>query len=350
MKSIFLFIVLFVTLSTCNAQKVQMVVNPYEKVDWKKTIQYKANFHTHTNNSDGSFNAEYVVDTYAKNNYQIVMITDHNLVTYPWTNFSKLNPKWEDRNPKSMKILTFPANELSEGHHRGMFFANITGGGEDLDATFKQINDSAALSIFNHPGRYWDVKKKYTGKEKYSPEWYVEYFKKYPALVGIEVYNCPVDRYPYDRILWDEILTRSMPDRPVWGYSNDDMHGTEQLMGNYEFMLMKELSIPALKRAMKEGSFYISNEPGKSGAALAPRIDSIKVDKKLHEIKVFARDSKSIRWISGVSGNDSTRTNNVIAEGLVFNYKNFDKSYVRFELINDKGRTLSQPFGFSISK
>lgn len=31
------------------------------------------------------------------------------------------------------------------------------------------------------------------------------------------------------KVLWDQILTRTMPERPVWGYSCDDMHNADQL-------------------------------------------------------------------------------------------------------------------------
>ena len=47
-------------------------------------------------------------------------------------------------------------------------------------------------------------------------------------IIGMEVYNRPNDGYPYDRILWDELLSHSMPDRPIWGYANDDMHVEKQ--------------------------------------------------------------------------------------------------------------------------
>ncbi len=351
MKSLILIASIVITLSACTSQKVKMVVNPYENVDWKNSTQFKANFHMHTTNSDGSLTGDYVVDTYARNGYSIITITDHDVLTWPWSDFSKIKPDWENRNPDSMKVLAIPGIELDEPHHRGMFFARISGGCYNLDSTFQQARDSSALCIMNHPGRYWKIKKTYTPGEIFSPEWYIEYFNKYPEIAGIEVYNRPNDSYPYDRILWDELLTRSMPGRPIWGFADDDMHGINQMMGNYQFMLMKELSVPALKRAMKEGAFILSNEPGHSGEALAPRIDSIIVNQKEYKIRVFAHDYQSIRWISGISGSDSTRTNNLIAEGNAsFNYKRFDKSYIRFELRNDKGITLSQPFGFSISK
>lgn len=328
-----------------NIFSQNLVVNPYQNVNWDK--QYKANFHTHTNNSDGGYNAEFVVDTYKNNNYSILVLTDHNLVTYPWTQFSKLNTKWENRNPKDIGILTFPGNELSRGgHDRNMFFAYIHGDGADIDLAFKTMQDSLALGIFNHPGRYWKINKTYTPGEKYSPEWYVDYFKKYHSVVGIEVYNTPYDRYPYDRILWDEILTRSMPDTPVWAYSNDDMHGAKELMGNYNMMLMADLNIPNLKKSMTKGNFYIAHEPGKSGKALASKIIDIKINKSQKQIKVIAENYDSIEWISGIKGQDSTRTSNVISEGDTFSWKNFKGNYVRFQLKNQYGVTLSQPFGF----
>ncbi len=330
-----------------SAQRVKMVMNPYENVDWKNTGRYKANFHMHTTNSDGSFTGDYDVDTYAQNGYKIIMITDHDILTWPWTKFSKIKPGWKDRNPDSMKVLTFPAIELDDPHHRGMFFAQIHGGVYDLDSAFQMARDSSALAIMNHPGRYWKLKKKYAPGDQFSPEWYVSYLKKYPEIVGFEVYNRPNDSNPFDRILWDEVLTRTMPGRPVWGFASDDMHGQKQMMGNYEFMLMPELTISSLKTAMKKGSFYASNEPGHSGQALAPRIDSIIVNRRKREIRVFATDYRTIRWFSGVAGADSTRKSNIVGEGDLFNYRKFDKSYVRFELKNDKGTTISQPFGFA---
>jgi hypothetical protein len=275
------------------------------------------------------------------------MITDHDILTWPWTQFSKIKPDWKDRNPDSMKVLTFPGIELDEPHHRGMFFAQVHGGCYNLDSTFKQGQDSSALVIMHHPGRYWKIKKNYAPGEKYSPEWYISYFNKYPEIVGLEVYNRPIDVCPFDRILWDAILTQTMPARPVWGFASDDMHVQKQMMGNYQFMLMNELSVPALKTAMINGHFYASNEPGHSGKALAPGIDSIKVDQLLSEIHVYAHDYTSIQWFSGVDGTDENRKSLKVAEGEVFHFENFDKPYVRFELKNESGTTISQPFGFS---
>ena len=159
------------------------------------------------------------------------------------------------------------------------------------------------------------IEKEYQKGEQYSPAWYIDFFNRYPCILGIEVYNCPQDRYPYDRILWDEILTATMPQRPVWGFSNDDMHGSDELMGNYNYMLMEELNINALKKAMKQGNFYISNEPGKSGKDLAPHILSIDVDYSKQTITIHSKDCQQIKWISGITQKGKKKANQIVAEG-----------------------------------
>ena len=53
---------------------------------------------------------------------------------------------------------------------------------------------------------------------------YVDLFKKYDSLVGMEIINKKDGDSYSDRILWDNILTKTMPERPVWGFSNDDTH------------------------------------------------------------------------------------------------------------------------------
>ncbi len=106
------------------------------------------------------------------------------------------------------------------------------------------------MQIINHPGQYWSLSTSYAATDKNSPQWHAENFKTYSSLVGLEVYN-QGNRRPNDRILWDQILDITMPSRPVWGYSGDDTHTLEQYFRNYNIMLMPELTVDALKEAMK---------------------------------------------------------------------------------------------------
>jgi hypothetical protein len=212
------------------------IKNPYESVDWAGHGQYKANFHTHTTRSDGRMNPHTVVDKYHELGYSILAITDHNEVTWPWTAFAEMeesntsrnrmesapeampdNFDFENRNPVALQMVDIQANELSRHHHMGSFFNDHNGTTtelESLEAT--AANDG--ITMLYHPGRYTR-----RDPQLFNLEWYLDLYGNYDHLFGMEVYN-QGDRYPGDRKLWDSVLTVTMPDRPVWGYSNDDMH------------------------------------------------------------------------------------------------------------------------------
>lgn len=169
-------------------------------------------------------------------------------------------------------------------------------------------------------------------------------FRRYASIIGLEVYN-QGNKHPYDRVLWDEILTLTMPDRPVWGHSNDDAHHTNQAFFNYQFMLMESFDIAAVRKAMQEGTFYFSYEYGGTGNAMAPGIDRIVVDEAARTITVDSPDGQ-VYWISGVDGEGSNRRSAVVGVGPVFVYDGFRGNYVRAFLKNRYGETGTQPFGF----
>ena len=82
--------IICITFSNC--QPGWEIQNPYEDVDWINHKQYKADLHTHTTISDGSMSPQAVVDLYHQNGYEILSITDHDRVTYPWEKFSDFEP------------------------------------------------------------------------------------------------------------------------------------------------------------------------------------------------------------------------------------------------------------------
>jgi hypothetical protein len=205
-----------------------LTLNLYQNVYWQSFQQYKTNLHTHTNNSDGSLDAHIVVDHYYNAGYKILSITDHNLITYPWTSFSSIKSNWQNRDPQLLGMLDVKGNELSAAHHTGSYINVVPGSGANLNVAFDTMTAINGLGAFKHPGRYWSKSTTYAPTAQYSPDWYQNYYMQYPVLVGMEVYN-QGDRYPNDRVLWDELLTSMMPGRPIWGYSNDDMHSASHL-------------------------------------------------------------------------------------------------------------------------
>lgn len=343
---------IILTIASCTTS--WKIENPYEQVDWDSYNQYKANFHTHTTLSDGRLNPHTVVDRYAELGYSILAITDHNLVTYPWTSFNQLNPSqkslerfaedinstpesflFENRDPERLKMIDIKANELSRHHHLGSFFNGHNGPAYEVkidykiteEETLQAIADSNGIAMLYHPGRY----------DK-SVDWYVDLYAKFPHLIGMEVFN-QGDRYPNDRQLWDSILTVTMPSRNVWGYSNDDMHKSEHIGRNWNVLILPELSLSSVRFAMEKGHSYFVYSPNSYTNETIPQIRSITVNHSKAYIKIVSNNTERILWIAN---------GEVVSEGNIFylNFGKFNSSYVRAEIIGNNGVIIgTQPFG-----
>ena len=344
-----------------------LTVNAYKGVNWETTNRYKANFHTHTSQSfDTQYSTTTVVDRYKNAGYKILALTDHDANSYPWTMFDLYNSEAEPRDPSAMGMLAIPGNELSKdrrnnwsestggefNHHNDFFTGRKGQEFMSLRESYAYTEALGGMQIINHPGQYWNLSTEYSAGAKNSPEWHADNFTRYSSLVGLEVYN-QGNRRPNDRILWDQILTLTMPKRPVWGYSCDDTHSSDQYFRNYQFMLMPELSVNALKQAMTDGATVFSYEYTGSGNDKAPHIDAIDVDETANTITITTNDADRIEWIYSThrtGSSASTTQSTVVGLGNTFSYDNYQGTYVRARLINQYGETATQPFGFELSE
>lgn len=336
-------------LSSCTGR--WEISNPYLEVDWSQHEQYKANFHTHTTNSDGRMNPHTVVDKYHELGYDILAITDHNEVTYPWTDFESIEPSttslnrmesapetmpddfvYENRDPVVLGMIDVRANELSRHHHTGSFFNDHNGTTtevESLEATAAKNG----IAMLYHPGRYQG-----RDPQQYNLEWYLDLYRNYDHLIGMEVYN-QGDRYPEDRKLWDSVLTVTMPERPVWGYSNDDMHSLPHLGRNWSVMILPDLTHESVRYGMENGLSYFIYAPDGHNGPSAPVIEMIEVNPRKGIIEIVASGHESVRWIS---------EGEVVSEGNTINLNDLQDPgvYVRAEL-SGPGSVIvnTQPFG-----
>ncbi len=363
-----------------QAEEIKIILNPYENVSWEEFGRYRANLHTHTTVSDGRMHPHEAVDMYHEWGYKILSITDHDnqnrnpgRLTFPWGKFSELKPgpeferslifrifgqeirypagprrrlenniflrgmfklfgeeiEYEDRDPRELGMVPVKGNELSRHHHLGSYFNDFPGAGR-LENSLKAITERSGLAVFFHPGRY-----------DYPADWYTDLYERYPVLVGIEVYNTR-DRYPKDRELWDSMLAALMPERTVWGFSNDDMH-YELLAGyNWNIFLLPEPDVPGVKKAMREGSFYFVHSPrGQRGNPAG--INKISVDNEKGIIHVDAEGFSRIEWISG---------GRTVHEGNSIKFRETENHarYLRAKIMCAEGRavTKTQPFGLSV--
>lgn len=310
---------------TCNEIPNRVTLNPYAYVDWANWQQYKANYHTHTKRSDGNFSPAEVIDAYHAAGYKILSITDHDRVTWPWTDYN--------RDPATLDMLAVRGDEFSQRHHVNGFFDFTVVRADHTDAIQNiqsiQNNGGTALCHFNHPLRYNSAE---------AWDWYIPFFKENPACVGIETIN----RTTHAHKLWDNINENLFADngQMVWGYANDDMHNRNELFRSFQFMIMPELTTSALNMSKITGAFYFCHEEGGSGEALVPRLADISVNDAQQTITLttIAQDYESIRWVGPGSQE--------VGNGLVFDFSNYpENSFVRAEIHGASGSCYTQPFG-----
>lgn len=324
-----LLVVVAALLSGCaGRQTAWNIQNPYAEVDWKNHGRYKAGLHTHTLASDGKMYPHEVIDRYQRLNYDVLAITDHNKVSYPWTELSILyGEDYENRDPETVGILDIPGNEFSQHHHMGNYWTmheGTTNEVESLEATLAL----GGQQILNHPGRY-----------NKPVEWYVDLFQRFDHLTGMEVYN-QGDRYTRDRQKWDAILSAIMPERPVWGFSNDDMHSHEHLGRNWNILLLPTLTEESVRQGLDEGLFFFVYAPKGHEGPPPPVIHSITVNQRKGTLRARVSGNARAEWIS-----DGDVVH--LGEKLDLNKVPDLGRYVRLMVYGNKGYTVvgTQPFG-----
>ena len=354
-----------VYLKVVDGQNIVPIIsnNPYADIDWATVNQYKSNFHTHTtqsNDASDGFTTAYVVDKYHAAGYKILALTDHDYNPYPWELFPQYMRTVPARDPEALGMLAIPGNELSKdntnswsertggqfNHHNDFFTGRQGQEFASLQESYAYTYALGGMQIINHPGQYWSIDNTYNETQKDGPGWHANNFQTFPSLIGLEVYN-QGNRRPNDRILWDQILQRTMPNRPVYGYSCDDAHNNDQLFCNYNYMLMEDLTTEQLKDAMRKGESYFCYEPAGTGEGKAPRISAIYVDETNKTISVEANGL--VRWIYATdktSSAASSARSTVVGIGNTFCYQGYQGSYVRAFITNVFGETCTQPISF----
>jgi hypothetical protein len=183
--------------------------------------------------------------------------------------------------------------------------------------------------------------------------YYANLFMEFPAthLVGMEIFNREDRDSRHDRVLWDNILTRLVPERRlVWGYANDDSHSVGGIGINYQMMLMPSNTLENFRSAMINGHSYMVTCLARNEGIIHPRtstnrpiVNSVIVDHKADTITITAENTTSIVWISEgrtiytTTGNISTL--NLTDEDIIDEVGVF----VRANIIGSTGLAAIQP-------
>jgi len=301
-------------------------------------------------------------------------LTDHNLCTWPWTELATLERKgkalqgdnaavkepdipsekrrfpqidaYENRDPETLGMLAIAGNEHSIHQDTNSFFIQYETRSRKLEQTIKEVGDLGGIMMINHPGRYWEPTEDGSIPDDII-ENYAAIFRDNAHVVGMEVIN-QGQRYKDDVRLWDKVLAVLMPERPVWGFSNDDMHAKKKLGRDWEVFLIPSLNETNVRKAMEAGSFYFStlgtHPEEERSVAETPMITSITHDADAGTISISATSGGNIlpeeqyKWISA---------GEVVHTGSVLDYRNNPgiANYIRAELTGKGGTTYTNPYG-----
>lgn len=348
--------------------------NPYAGVNWDTYGQYKADFHAHSNESDGSPQPADTINEHYKKGYDILALTDHNVMNTTWNR--KDDPTGRGRTyltDERLQEITYGtdrdgrgmvaiqnSDEQSVSDHLNTFFTPFNNeAGATLESNIAKTQELGGICHINHPGRYYGGSNtsgtagEDAANNPANIKKYVDLFMKYDACVGMEIIN-KLDGDSYsDRILWDNILKETMPEgRFVWGFSNDDTHSNEATGHSYNMMFMPANNPVEVRKAMENGAFYASAHVAKrEGYTITdhniindyqpPVITNIEVDQGEDTITIEGDYYNTVEWIAD---------GEVIATGNTIDLNDYEgevHSYVRAQLKGDEGISFTQPFGVS---
>lgn len=282
--------------------KIRPLSNPYTtRGNW-----YKAAFHIHTTNSDGKVTPRQAVARYRARGYKIVGISDHGFVTrLPQKEFPG--------------VLLVPNVEVSWPHL--LLIGTKARGKVDYKTPRKAMaagRRDGAFVVFCHPewsNHPWKV---------VLGEWPVD---------AVETYNhgCEYENATgYGDMHWNLLLREG---RKIWGFADDDSHWTKwspEYDGGWIAVRAPRLTVPAVLKALKSGSYYSSQ---------GPRLLDLKVRGKTVVIK--CSPVREVRAVAEGVGAGAVQFSGKPKSTWVFDRSKFmwkETRWVRFEIKDSRGK------------
>ncbi|MCU0642403.1 MAG: CehA/McbA family metallohydrolase [archaeon] len=293
----------------------------------------KVNTHMHTTNSDGNLAPAVAVAEYRNRGYNILTVTDHNVVTNCEI-YSNYSGNFMCINSEEWTSSTKHLNRINASAHVA------TGDSQAMiQNAFNTANNEDGFAIINHPN--WS-----------STIWTVALMTALENYTSIEIYNKVIERLspdPYAVIKWDEILKSG---KHVFGVAADDSHNTGDMGFGFTKVFMPAFTPAAYLNAMRQGLFYASQGPtmdsqpftlncdGKtykmgetanclSAPSFAATISATNASGKIQNITLI-KDGKPIA-VKTDCPNEQNCT-------VTFDEKNW--SYYRLEAVDSSGKTV----------
>ncbi len=288
------------------------ITNPYAHINWQTVGQYKTALHTHTNASDGTPTLKESLQRHVKTGFDIVAITDHGNVDRGWadgpgTNLIKGALSLAGRSKGDLcylgasgsfadgetytyqttetgdsflhtgsgrTVLRLPfgieQNAVSVNAHVTSWFADFRWNGiSGYEEGLCGVQKNGGLCVINHPGEYSKARYELRSADAYNeadPSFayhinkFASYLDRCDACIGIDMNSKGDGRTRFDRILWDQLLTRfAEKGKTVYGIASSDAHQLNVIDTGFSVLLLPELTGKAAKAALKNGEFFAAS-------------------------------------------------------------------------------------------
>ncbi|MBE6795493.1 MAG: hypothetical protein E7533_02785 [Ruminococcaceae bacterium] len=378
---------------------IYKISNPYKSVEGligNKENHYKTNLHTHSTYSDANEDMVTMINAFYDLDFDILAFAEHGLLGKPWDQEPTLVPLYQFQNlwhGKRRHITTEQYKEILDGTYktpagkrtkqRGMnsvtnaieanmltlvknhvngYFTddrteNICGKENDFETPVRKIHESGGLSHINHPTDWLQaIKYPDCADKEENIAFFADILRKYPSCLGIEVLNL-YDIVNYcDRILWDNLLKRLIPEgkRSVWGFGNSDAHETKHADEAFMDFVLPEYNEEIFRKAMETGTFFAVARHAKlelgedfRAEGDVPVVTKINVDDENDTITVKAESCTSIQWIADgkiIKSDDVEVQGEITSIINLADFKDDISCYVRFQVKGKGGILMAQPF------
>ena len=357
------------------------ITNPYQDVIWAGEGAwgaYLANLHTHTVFSDAPLDLKSSVEEYYRRGYDVLATADHGVVSKPWDKRPRTVPPFHWPNLfRSHEILSSQRlREIAEGAGRGgrgmtqvpraieincaTLYKNhvvglFAGWGQgrvgwnnDFRRPVKYTQKRGGVTIIAHPGDW--IKSKFNRAAAEDPaniNFFADILRKYPSCLGMEAYNSSDSPTRHDRVLWDELLKRLMPEgRQVFGFANDDSHFMRDIGNTAEMLFMPSNTVENIRTCLETGAFLACSrydrvrldENQRDLDQPFPGVSSITIEGETITVTPTGTDAP-VEWIAD---------GKLIHTGVSINLaEHADKitCYVRAQLVGPGGISSTQAFG-----
>lgn len=374
------------------------ITNPYEAVTELIGVEenhYKTNLHTHSTYSDANDTMTDMIKGFYDNDFDIVAFAEHGILGKPWNEkpthipFFNFQYLWHGKRSylteeqyKGIKAGTYKTKNntrtkkrgledvpnaiecnmftIMKNHVNGYFTDNAYEGVQGLEFDYeiplRLIEESGGISHINHPTDLLQAwKRPDCAKVPENIEYFADLLRRFKSCMGIEVLNMYDKPNRSDRILWDELLKKLIPEgRTVFGFANSDAHQVDQIDTAFMDFILPEYSLDNLRNAMETGTFfaiarYAKNELGEDfkGEGPVPAITKIAVDDENDTITISGKNCKAIEWIAD---GEIIKSETLDADGEITTTINLNdyadkiSCYVRAQLKGDGGICMTQAF------